>query len=154
MDSVAQHILCVRCHKDVEPEWAFCPKCGGDNRPPERRTKVECKHHDYARGQHCVICGHKRPAVDETGAVVNPTWHLLKVGIRCLVAMLVGLYCLYNAFSGLVLGFTLGLNSEPHHLGASNLLVHADAARNYGLAWLVLGLALTVGAVWNFLVSR
>lgn len=154
MDSVAQHILCVRCHKEVEPEWAFCPKCGADNRHPDRRIKIECKRHDYGHGQYCILCGHKRPSVDDTGAVVSPVWRLLKVGTTCLVALVLGVYCLYNAFCGLVLGYTLGLASQPHHVGASNLLVRGDLARNFGMAWLVLGLALTVGAVWGFVTSK
>jgi hypothetical protein len=34
--------LCVKpsCGVELLPEWAFCPVCGTDNRPPESQPKV------------------------------------------------------------------------------------------------------------------
>jgi hypothetical protein len=55
------------CRLPLRPEWAFCPFCGKDNRPPERQKRVRrCRHVWPPDGYYCVNCG-----------VVSPKYHIL-----------------------------------------------------------------------------
>src|SRR2546421_7357386 len=48
---------CVNCHHALNPAWAFCPYCGEDNRPPEKRSGIPPHAHDFSKGYHCIYCG-------------------------------------------------------------------------------------------------
>lgn len=52
-------IACVRsrCGKALQPDWAFCPFCGQDNRPPSGRIRVANCPHEFDEGDFCVGCG-------------------------------------------------------------------------------------------------
>lgn len=50
---VAQH-----CRMVIDPNWAFCPYCGKDNRAPGTRTTVGFHKHEYLHDTgHCLKCG-------------------------------------------------------------------------------------------------
>src|SRR5437868_15179805 len=48
---------CVNCHHALNHAWAFCPYCGEDNRPPEKRSDIPPHAHDFSKGYHCIYCG-------------------------------------------------------------------------------------------------
>jgi|GEM_PF-6630680 len=48
---------CAKCGVTLRDEWAFCPKCGRDVRPPALRTSVDCPDHEIADGEYCINCG-------------------------------------------------------------------------------------------------
>jgi hypothetical protein len=49
---------CVSCHRPIDDAYAFCPLCGEDNRPPERREPITYCSHQFAPGMPCcVLCG-------------------------------------------------------------------------------------------------
>jgi len=37
--------------------WAFCDKCGTDNRPPTARVRIVEDEHEAPNGEFCVRCG-------------------------------------------------------------------------------------------------
>lgn len=47
------------CRRQVDERWAFCPYCGTDNRPPDRRDPVgEHRHQFLAKNAGCcLVCG-------------------------------------------------------------------------------------------------
>ena len=49
--------LCVECHRQIDPGFAFCPGCGSDNRDPVSRPPIPPHVHDYRGEGHCIVCG-------------------------------------------------------------------------------------------------
>jgi hypothetical protein len=41
----------------MQGDWAFCPHCGHDNRPPEQRVKLQCQECNFDYGSRCINCG-------------------------------------------------------------------------------------------------
>jgi hypothetical protein len=48
------------CRKAIGEDFAFCPYCGADNRPPHERVKPKCANHGTVDGgRACLRCGVK-----------------------------------------------------------------------------------------------
>ncbi len=53
-------VRCVNanCRAEIPQDVAFCPLCGGDQRPPASRTAVLCSRHEtLGNGKFCIRCG-------------------------------------------------------------------------------------------------
>lgn len=57
---------CILCHHEIEPNFAFCPACGADNRDPHNLLPVHAHAHDFQGLNFCVQCG------QHVGLVVKP----------------------------------------------------------------------------------
>jgi hypothetical protein len=57
-------VHCVGCHGMIDPNYSFCPMCGVDNRPPDRRPQVPKHDHVFTNPTtgRCILCGAKHVA--------------------------------------------------------------------------------------------
>lgn len=48
----------LECRQELDVDWAFCPRCGSDNRPPEGRAAIPYHDHHFVGDQPCcTLCG-------------------------------------------------------------------------------------------------
>jgi hypothetical protein len=80
-------VRCVNtdCGVEIEADWAFCPYCGEDNRPPAERREVGSHRHKRIRGfEHCVECGAARDGLTNKKRI---RWILVFVTLGILLAL-------------------------------------------------------------------
>jgi len=125
-------VRCVDCHKDVKPEWAFCPFCGGDNRPPESRPPVSEHAHDFSQGYHCILCGEsyaKEAQNAPAHGMVYRSWSLnWTMGVFAVLLFLVTLPGTYPMSSKVLLALRIlcGLLVVCAALYRSKVMVDSD----------------------------
>lgn len=87
---MAVHCVSEHCRREIDPNWAFCPYCGEDNRPPDQRHPVGEHSHQYLQKGSgcCLLCG--EPA-DEPYAMKR-VWRVRLAFLMMLIGVLLGLF--------------------------------------------------------------
>jgi hypothetical protein len=123
---------CVLCHADIDRTWQFCPFCGADNRPSDRRMSVPAHAHDFSKGRYCPICGE----TDVSSASKQSTGGLARK--PKLTQVLIGCFLLFFSFLPLWLGLSAIITKHAYHLGSFNEKFGAEAVLA-GLPFVLVG---------------
>ena len=87
------------CRAVLPDDYAFCPFCGADNRPPESQKAVHDGEHVFPpTAEYCILCGEPR---DEPYPSLRHVWRLRLAWSFIFLTILAGTFaclCAYVAF--------------------------------------------------------
>ena len=99
-----------QCRAQIPDDYAFCPLCGTDNRPPEKRAAVHDGAHVFPpTAKFCINCGEPR---DQRYTSVKHVWRIRLGSVLVLLALALAAFAILCAY------YTFGNGNAQTEIGA------------------------------------